>query len=121
MAQIANHYWYQMYLDELPIWGLVGEIVKGEDALRHLIEHGETFTEEAQVLGHNTDAVKSVSLEDAIKYRDSAFLFTHRRFDIAYNGDRIIEVNLTSDAPQLVEPGKYVNSNRPGATRGRST
>ena len=23
---IKNHYWYQMYLDDLPIWGVVGEI-----------------------------------------------------------------------------------------------
>ena len=23
---VKNHYWYQMYLDDLPIWGIVGEI-----------------------------------------------------------------------------------------------
>ena len=29
---VKNHYWYQMYLDDLPIWGIVGEIdEKGED------------------------------------------------------------------------------------------
>jgi transmembrane 9 superfamily protein 3 len=22
---IKNHYWYQMYLDDLPIWAIVGE------------------------------------------------------------------------------------------------
>eukprot|EP00952_Eustigmatos_sp_NYUAD-ZCMA_P003492 15252-Eustigmatos_ZCMA.PRE.1 len=22
---VVNHYWYQLYLDDLPIWGMVGE------------------------------------------------------------------------------------------------
>ena len=25
-CQVAAHYWYQMYLDDLPIWGMVGEV-----------------------------------------------------------------------------------------------
>lgn len=25
-GQVSNHYWYQMYLDELPVWGMVGEV-----------------------------------------------------------------------------------------------
>ena len=24
---IKEHYWYQMYVDELPVWGMVGEYV----------------------------------------------------------------------------------------------
>lgn len=27
---IENHYWFQMYMDELPIWGLVGEVMANE-------------------------------------------------------------------------------------------
>lgn len=23
---VKNHYWYQMYIDDLPIWGVVGEV-----------------------------------------------------------------------------------------------
>lgn len=23
---VKNHYWYQMYIDDLPIWGIVGEV-----------------------------------------------------------------------------------------------
>ena len=22
---VDNHYWYQLYLDDLPIWGMIGE------------------------------------------------------------------------------------------------
>lgn len=23
---VSNHYWYQLYMDDLPIWGMVGEV-----------------------------------------------------------------------------------------------
>ena len=29
---IENHYWYQLYLDDLPIWGMVGESIQREEA-----------------------------------------------------------------------------------------
>lgn len=29
---VKNHYWYQMYLDDLPIWGIVGEVVPDTNA-----------------------------------------------------------------------------------------
>jgi hypothetical protein len=25
-VQVDEHYWYQMYLDDLPIWGMIGEV-----------------------------------------------------------------------------------------------
>ena len=34
------------------------------------------------------------------------FLFTHLDFSIAFNVDRIIEVNLTSEDPQPVQEGQ---------------
>jgi len=55
---VKNHYWYQMYLDDLPIWGIVGEID----------EKGEDF-----------------------------YIWTHKKFEIGWNGDQIVDVNLTSE------------------------
>uniref|UniRef100_A0A6B0VDG5 Transmembrane 9 superfamily member n=1 Tax=Ixodes ricinus TaxID=34613 RepID=A0A6B0VDG5_IXORI len=55
---VRNHYWYQMYIDGLPIWGIVGE-------------HDESD--------------------------NSFYLWTHKKFDIGYNGNRIMDVNLTSE------------------------
>ena len=26
---VLNHYWYQMYIDDLPIWGIIGEVSLG--------------------------------------------------------------------------------------------
>lgn len=30
---VKNHYWYQMYLDDLPVWGIIGEIDKNDGSL----------------------------------------------------------------------------------------
>jgi len=70
---IQNQWWYQMFLDDLPIWGMVGEVVPGE------------------------------SSDD-----DKLYLYTHKKFVIAYNGDQIIEVNLTSENPVLLERGAQI-------------
>lgn len=66
---IANQYWYQLFLDDLPIWGMVGEVVP---------EPGQ---------------------------EDKLYIYTHKKFMITYNEDRVIEVNLTSENPLLLERG----------------
>lgn len=63
---IIEQYWYQMYLDDLPIWGMVGE----------------AYEESGQ---------------------EKVFIFTHQRFSLSWNGDRVIEVNLTSENPLPLE------------------
>ncbi len=55
---VRHEYWYQMFLDDLPLWGMVGE--------------GQ----------HSTPSV-----------------YTHFKIDVGYNGDRVIEVNLTAQNP----------------------
>lgn len=56
---IKNHYWYQMFIDDLPIWGILGE---------------------------SDEEGKSI------------YIWTHKRFDIGYNGDHIVDINLTSES-----------------------
>ena len=66
---MKNHYWYQMYLDDLPIWGIVGETdEKGQDY----------------------------------------FIWTHKKFEIGYNEDRIIDVNLTSEGRTRLQLGDSI-------------
>ncbi|XP_067008459.1 transmembrane 9 superfamily member 3 [Anabrus simplex] len=57
---VKNHYWYQMYLDDLPVWGIVGEVEDND--------------------GNPT-----------------YYIWTHKKFDIGYNGKQIVDVNLTSE------------------------
>jgi len=70
---IKNHYWYQMYIDELPIWGMVGQWVEEN-------ENG--------------------------KKKGQALVYTHKAFAIGYNGNQVIEVNLTSENPRPVLNGE---------------
>ena len=66
---VKNHYWYQMYLDDLPIWGIVGE--KDEKG-------------------------------------DNYYIWTHKKFEIGYNGDRISDVNLTSEGRTKLQLGESI-------------
>lgn len=56
---VKNNYWYQMYVDDLPIWGSVGEKSKNED--------------------------------------DDVYIYTHKNLQIGYNGENIVDVNLTTE------------------------
>ncbi|ROT64731.1 putative transmembrane 9 superfamily member 3-like [Penaeus vannamei] len=76
---VKNHYWYQMYIDDLPIWGIVGEIDEANDAY---------------------------------------YIWTHKKFDLGYNGNQIVDVNLTSESRQKLELGPRLNS--PMRSTGRS-
>jgi hypothetical protein len=65
---ILEDYYFEMMLDELPIWGYVGEL-----------ESGEAGADSSEAQKDGGDA--------GTKYQ----LFTHLDFSIAWNGDRIIE------------------------------
>ena len=69
MYAVKNHYWYQMYIDDLPIWGIVGDIE----------EDGSTM-----------------------------HIWTHKKFEIGYNGNRIVDVNLTSEGKVKLEPSAKI-------------
>uniref|UniRef100_A0A8B9FCM1 Transmembrane 9 superfamily member n=1 Tax=Amazona collaria TaxID=241587 RepID=A0A8B9FCM1_9PSIT len=66
---IKNHYWCQMYIDDLPIWGIVGEAD----------ENGE-----------------------------DCYLWTYKKLEIGYNGNRIVDVNLTSEGKVKLVPNTKI-------------
>lgn len=68
---VEHHYWYQMYIDDLPIWGVVGEIPKTDDD----------------------------------KKPEHLYIWTHKKFEIGYNGDRIVDVSMTSENKQKLVEG----------------
>lgn len=65
---VKNNYWYQMYIDDLPVWGRVGE--RGDDK----------------------------------RY----YIFTHKKFEIGYNENRIVDVKLSTENRQPLEPGAKI-------------
>jgi hypothetical protein len=70
---VKDDYYFQMYYDDLPIWGFIGKI---EKILRHTHGNGPE-----------------------LRY----YLFTHVHFDISYNGDKIIEINVSTDPLRTVD------------------
>ena len=79
---VSNHYWYQLFVDELPVWGMVGEILADEDVIQELESH----------------------IERPHGIADLTYLYTHKNFTISYNGAEIIEVTLTSEKAVQIEP-----------------
>lgn len=57
-----------MYIDDLPIWGVVGEVKD-----------------------------------------NNYYIWTHKKFEIGYNGKQIIDVNLTSEDKALLDPTKKLS------------
>ncbi|XP_031553580.1 transmembrane 9 superfamily member 3-like [Actinia tenebrosa] len=66
---VRNHYWYQMYIDDLPLWGIVGEIG----------ENGEEY-----------------------------YVWTHKKLEIGHNGNKIVDVNLTSESKVKLTPNAKI-------------
>lgn len=66
---VKNYYSYQMYIDDLPIMGSVGD-----------------YDEQQKI----------------------AYLWTHKKFDIGFNDNRIVDVNMTSEGKERLEEGKKI-------------
>lgn len=67
---VAKDYYFQMYYDDLPVWGYIGKVEKQEKAN-----------------------------PSEYKY----YLFNHIHFDVLYNNDRVIEINVGTDSNALVD------------------
>lgn len=44
-------------------------------------------------------------MEDGNTANPSFKIFTHKKFEIGYNGNQIVDVNLTSDGRVKIQPG----------------
>ncbi|CAN1252165.1 Transmembrane 9 superfamily member 5 [Linum perenne] len=85
---VINDYYFQMYYDDLPLWGFVGKV------------------EEQSWLPGGDD--------ERLKY----YLFKHLMFDVVYNGDQVIEITAIGDPTDAVDitedveiDVKFVSSN----------
>ncbi|KAI3895373.1 hypothetical protein MKX03_032586 [Papaver bracteatum] len=67
---VTKDYYFQMYYDDLPIWGFIGKVEKD-----------------------------SKSDPSEFKY----YLYKHINFEILYNKDRVIEINVRTDPNALVD------------------
>ena len=85
-----DQWFYQMYVDDLPVWGMVGEMLPDLEAAK-----GEHFGND---LSHLEAAVaKHEEKRGELK----PYVYTRRTLQVSYNGDRIIKVDLTSEPASL--------------------
>ncbi|CAN6714502.1 unnamed protein product [Malus baccata var. baccata] len=68
-SAVNKDYYFQMYYDDLPLWGFIGKVDKEG--------------------------------EDPSEYK--TYLYKHIHFDLYYNKDRVIEVNVRTDPNALVD------------------
>ena len=110
---ILHHYWYQMYIDDLPVWGMVGEIYdhpilnENDAAIKDTKE--DSAKPAAITLSKQEAPITSETEQEDASYK--LYVYTRKKFSIAYNQHRIIEVNLTSEDPRLVEVGATLDFN----------
>eukprot|EP00581_Thalassiosira_minuscula_P009120 CAMPEP_0183706280 /NCGR_PEP_ID=MMETSP0737-20130205/3158_1 /TAXON_ID=385413 /ORGANISM="Thalassiosira miniscula, Strain CCMP1093" /LENGTH=703 /DNA_ID=CAMNT_0025933659 /DNA_START=97 /DNA_END=2208 /DNA_ORIENTATION=+ len=92
-ATAAEDQWfYQMYVDDLPVWGMVGEMLPDLEAAK-----GEHFGND---LSHLEEAVAKHT-EAGGEFKP--YVYTKRTLHVSYNADRIIKVDLTSEPGSLTE------------------
>lgn len=77
---VRHHYWYQLYLDDLPVWGMVGQI--NQDTTRTGADVDERGAADVQT-----------------------FVYTRKELTIFRNKGQIIEINLKSKNPVEVKAG----------------
>lgn len=92
---IQHRWFYQMYLDDLPVWGMVGEMLPKADKFT------TKEKDDLDRLDHMTD------LRDDEIANLHPYVYTNRNLVISYNKDQIVKVDLTSDPKSLkeVKPG----------------
>ncbi|ONK65341.1 uncharacterized protein A4U43_C07F36120 [Asparagus officinalis] len=69
-SALQKDYYFQMYYDDLPIWGFIGKVDK-----------------EGKV--------------DPSDYK--YYLYRHIHFDVSYNNDRVIEINIHTDISAMLD------------------
>ena len=70
---VEDDYFFEMFIDELPMWAYVGEVVHEEFLLGKEIQGAR------------------------------AYLYPHLSFSIGFNGDQIVSVNVTTDPNRRVD------------------
>jgi transmembrane 9 superfamily protein 3 len=89
---VQHRWFYQMYLDDLPVWGMVGELEPKSGSVQYQekddLQHLENLRDDVTDLSQYTPKV-----------------YTVRNMLIKYNGEQIVQVDLHSDNLQEVKEG----------------
>jgi hypothetical protein len=82
-------YWYELFLDDLPMWGMVGEVLR-DDAHSRMEKH--IFTHRSLNIAYSGHIYVyiyeciCICIYDDAHSRMEKHIFTHRSLNIAYSG-----------------------------------
>jgi len=93
MYAVKNHYWYQMYVDDLPVWGIVGD---NEAGVMHL------WTHKKLEIGYNGKSIVDVNLTSDGKVELKKDAKIHFTFEVVWK---------ESDVPFVDRFDKYLDPN----------
>lgn len=96
----ADQWFYQWYLDELPVWGMVGEMLPPEagseqGGKQQYDENGKMISPEKK---HTHDEMKRHWNHPT---NDVPYVYTDRTLSIYYNQDKIVKIDLNSSPQSL--------------------
>lgn len=96
----SDQWFYQMYLDDLPVWGMVGEMLpEFNDKVANQKNAISDLDHLDQAVVPGVHSSSTASTPDHLK----AYVYTTRTLTVSYNGNRIVKVDLTSDPASLKE------------------
>lgn len=101
-TMIHDNYWYQLYIDDLPIWGFVGEHSKFGVDLHH-------FAKLTKSRSNHNDTSGTPPVPKHLKGKPLPRIFTHRHFTLFRNGDQVIEVDMEPSNAWPVYDGAPLN------------
>mmetsp|Transcript_9170 Transcript_9170/g.13319 ORF Transcript_9170/g.13319 Transcript_9170/m.13319 type:complete len:682 (-) Transcript_9170:141-2186(-) len=102
---VHEQWFYQLYLDDLPVWGMVGEMLSEGDPAK--IPSEDTHSE-VQFGDQSSSTVRRASEENPNLV---PYVYTHRKLTISYNKDRIVKLDLASEPHSLIQvkPGMVMH------------
>jgi len=80
MYAVKNHYWYQMYLDDLPVWGIVGDSDGGSFHL---------WTHKKLEIGYNGKHIVDVNLTSDVKVELKAEAKIPFSFEVVWKESKV--------------------------------
>jgi hypothetical protein len=125
-SAVENDYYFQMFLDDdLPVWGFIGKVERVPPKRAAALRAGGGGGQEeggGADGGDKSEGAGGGKEEPRGKPHDAGafsgagggerrlYLFTHFHFDVGYNGDRVIELNVSTAA---ADPTKTVDITAP--------
>jgi hypothetical protein len=91
---VEEDYYFQMYVDDLPIWGFIGKVERLPPAAAGAKKKKKSAAGTNE--GGDSKAEEDDDDEDEDEEETKLLLFTHIHFELLYNEDRVIQVDIST-------------------------